>query len=457
MRAIRVLLLLFCCASPALATEQIFNPVAPATSCTSSQATTQLAVNLNGTDATDNIALPSPPWPANGTFTIQIGSEGMTINSCQNGVCSATRNEYGGEATHAVNDYICGGMLSSRAVNQIKADLSAARIGFSISGTPSPSQVFPVQCADNITFPGNFTGAAPSAQSVASCGTAPNETDTYNVTVGPNMPSVVACYGGVASGGSTTNDVVTFTNVTVSNGQSLVLFGKGPTSGAQVTDTASPTNTYTQSTISSDGCVQLNYDLTPTIGTYNVIVSAPGPANNNGAILCKVTNLGAIDATNGIAYTPNSPAFTGIATPRTLNEIYLAEYYTEATSPSLTGSSTNYAGTGTPTDIALGTLGTVTSNAAIALGAVQENGVTASQAGFTRPYTGTGSLNYCGGIVALLGKQVNIGQVTLTNRCVPTFTTGGPTQVCNAGQRLELDAPATVSGSNIAITLAGHM
>ena len=50
----------------------------------------------------------------------------------------------------------------------------------------------------------------------------------------------------------------------------------------------------------------------------------------------------------------------------------------------------------------------------------------------------------------------SIGSVILSTSCVASFATalGGP-QTCIAGQRLELDAPATVSGTNIAITLFG--
>ena len=48
-----------------------------------------------------------------------------------------------------------------------------------------------------------------------------------------------------------------------------------------------------------------------------------------------------------------------------------------------------------------------------------------------------------------------IGTVTLSTSCVATFaTTGGTAQICNAGQRLELDGPATISGSDIGITLS---
>lgn len=49
---------------------------------------------------------------------------------------------------------------------------------------------------------------------------------------------------------------------------------------------------------------------------------------------------------------------------------------------------------------------------------------------------------------------VTIGTVTLDTGCAATFATvGGAAKTCTAGQRLELDAPATVSGADIAITL----
>jgi hypothetical protein len=53
-------------------------------------------------------------------------------------------------------------------------------------------------------------------------------------------------------------------------------------------------------------------------------------------------------------------------------------------------------------------------------------------------------------------NSVQIGDISLSTSCVATLTTvGGLTKTCTAGQRLELDAPATVSGANIAITLVG--
>lgn len=50
-----------------------------------------------------------------------------------------------------------------------------------------------------------------------------------------------------------------------------------------------------------------------------------------------------------------------------------------------------------------------------------------------------------------------IGDVSLSTSCVATFTTvGGTTKTCAAGQILELDAPATVSGSGVGITLGAY-
>jgi hypothetical protein len=48
------------------------------------------------------------------------------------------------------------------------------------------------------------------------------------------------------------------------------------------------------------------------------------------------------------------------------------------------------------------------------------------------------------------------GQVSITTGCVPTFTTSSDVaKTCSAG-RIEVDAPATVSGADIAMQLVGH-
>lgn len=47
-----------------------------------------------------------------------------------------------------------------------------------------------------------------------------------------------------------------------------------------------------------------------------------------------------------------------------------------------------------------------------------------------------------------------VGTIALSTSCVATLTAAAPF-TCTAGQRLELDAPATVSGADIAITLSG--
>lgn len=50
-----------------------------------------------------------------------------------------------------------------------------------------------------------------------------------------------------------------------------------------------------------------------------------------------------------------------------------------------------------------------------------------------------------------------IGTVALSSSCVATFATTSHLAItCDAGGRIELDAPATVSGANIAIMLVGH-
>lgn len=439
-------------ASPTWATEQFANAIAPATSCTSSIATTTLAANLNGTDATDNIALASPPWPSSGTFSIQIDNEIITVNSCANSVCNATRNESGGEASHTAGAYICGPLITQRMWNQLKTDLSYTPIGFSISGSPSASQIFPVQCPFNLTLPANFAGAAPYFQATASCGTAPSVTNTYNVSIGPNTPAITNAYGGVAT------TAITFTGLTISAGQSVVVVQKG-TGTSSVGTISDGTNTYTQSPITTDGCLWLSTALRPTAGTYTLTIGVPPGGANNGAAVFLVTNLSGVDTTGGVAYgnTPAGLAQTGTVTPRTVNEVLAGVYYLEATTPSFSGTNTNYTGTGSPAAVALGTLGTSLNNGSIALAATQEAGMTASSAGIQQGYTGI-TPNYCGANIALLGQQVNVGSVTLTPTCVPTFTTGGPTATCNAGQRLELDAPAAPSGANIAITLPaiGH-
>ena len=49
-----------------------------------------------------------------------------------------------------------------------------------------------------------------------------------------------------------------------------------------------------------------------------------------------------------------------------------------------------------------------------------------------------------------------IGNLALSTSCVLTATTaGGSSQTCTAGQRLEIDAPGTVSGSDISLVIAG--
>src|SRR5216683_457878 len=54
---------------------------------------------------------------------------------------------------------------------------------FSVSGTPTASQIFPGACTRTLTFPADFTAANGAATSVASCGTNPSETDDYLVKV----------------------------------------------------------------------------------------------------------------------------------------------------------------------------------------------------------------------------------------------------------------------------------
>jgi len=57
-------------------------------------------------------------------------------------------------------------------------------------------------------------------------------------------------------------------------------------------------------------------------------------------------------------------------------------------------------------------------------------------------------------IVKVAGTQ--IGDISISTSCVATLNTvSHTTQGCTAAQRIELDAPATVSGSNISIVIVG--
>ena len=336
------------------------------------------------------------------------------------------------------------------------------RMGWSISGAPSASQIFPQLCLDNITFPANFAGSFPDANSQISCGTPPNENDTYTIkangaAIGSLVISGISGPLLVQQNGATSGTIsLPFPSITTTAGNTVVvLYEESSTSFTpSISDNRASHLTWHSCPVSGTPITSSSFNVQvigwyandPTGGTIVVTVS-------DGSGVSTEVQSGHISEWSGIpSSSPLDNCGSGAQDGGTLTTAFV------------TGNAT----TSQNNDVVFGFAGTNASGDTFSAGPTNSfNSLTtfATSGGsifsayrveptnpgpFSTGWTSTISDNFAG--LAFSLKATN-----LTPSCTPTFTTtGGTTQVCSAGKRLELDAPTMVSGANLAIVLGGH-
>jgi hypothetical protein len=191
-------------------------------------------------------------------------------------------------------------------------------------------------------------------------------------------PSIGTCAAGVATGGSSIN-----LSLTISSGQGLIVCHKTISSDTSVTDTLSNSfSPISNVNTASGGCLSCDFNSAPATGSDTITVNAPGAGTNNAAFACDVNNFGSVDVAGGNPYTSGSTAQSGTATPGSSSDLNFVTYYAEnPTSPSFLSASTNYAGSGTPTD-----LSGSASNATLLIGAATEAATASQSTGLQRAF-----------------------------------------------------------------------
>jgi hypothetical protein len=326
--------------------------------------------------------------------------------------------------------------------------------------TPSAVQSTAVgafQCLDNTLFPANFAGLFPDANASASCGTNPSESDTYTFKIagttigqvalsGPAAITEVNSWAGSATAGSSSGTVNTSTGSQMQTNDVCVMSSEwyngvtfsSITGGAGGTWTA----VYTAFQNSSNQTYQGSY--------YHVVTSS-----DIGATFTVTWSGGAFAV-------PTITCYRGVNTSSPI----------DVSGSGSTGSST--------TATAAGITTTHTGDAVIYVGGTGQASTLTVPSGFTQRWntawvnnTNEGTMgadligSYTSGTAesGTLGTSGNWTAVLFAlapsssgSACTPTFTTtNGLPQLCPAGSRLEADAPATASGANVAISLAGHV
>lgn len=218
-----------------------------------------------------------------------------------------------------------------------------------------------------------FCGGIASAQTVPTIGTCVSTTGTGNLTVPP---------------------------ISVAAGQSIIVFHKGTgATNPGISDTQGDTFVSDPNTnTASSGCINADYAINPPTGTKNITVNGGFTGAFNSAVACTVNNFNSFDIGGGNPYTSGGPARTGIITPNATNELILGTYYAETPTggPSWTNSSTNYTGSGTPTDIASATSAGLSGTTGLLTGGLTETSTTGVPAGMQRSFTSAPSGNPVG-------------------------------------------------------------
>jgi hypothetical protein len=234
-----------------------------------------------------------------------------------------------------------------------------------------------------------------------------------------------------------TGSVALTTPVSVANGG----YGSGTAPTAGQIPIAQSATSYTPNTLSGDATLASTGALTvtKTSGTaFTALATATVPLSiaNGGRGSSTAPTAGQIDvAQSGTAFA--GVTMSGAATINSSGVITLT------TPVTLTGTTTsvgfNFAGTPVASSIAAFTCAfnlTIPANF-VSPTSVATCGTNPSEAD---AYT-----------VKVNG--VSVGTITLSTSCVATLGTASTT-TCAAGQRMEIDAPATVSGKDVAITIA---
>jgi hypothetical protein len=330
------------------------------------------------------------------------------------------------------------------------------RVNFSISGTPSANQIWPAQCLDNILFPGNFSGIFPDAGGSASCGTNPSESDTYTIKVAGAQIGTVALSAAIT-------EVNSWASSATGSASSATV---NTSSGSQM----QTNDVCVMSAIWYSG-VTFSSITGGAGGTWTAVYTAFSDTVNNlstqGSYYHVVT---ASDIGATFTVTWSGGAFT---------EATITCYRGVSTSSPIDVSGTGNLGSGTSAT-ASGITTTHTGDAVIYVaGTGQQSSTLTVPTGFTQrwnvPFVSSsvdGSMgadligSYTSGTSesGTLGTSVHYTAILFAltpiggASCTPTFTTtNGQPQPCLAGQRLELDAPGTVSGKDIVIGLPGHV
>jgi len=218
----------------------------------------------------------------------------------------------------------------------------------------------------------------------------------------------------------------------------------------------------------------------PTTGQFEVAQSASayGPVTMSGD--ATITSAGAITVTktSGTAFTALATAATplsianggrGSGTAPVAGQIDVASSTTAFTPVTMTGDCGITSGGVITCNKTNGTaFGTLATQSTSAVGFNFAGTVVASTiAAFTCPFNLTIPANFLtpnsvatcvtnpseSDAYTVKVNGVSVGTITLSTSCVATLGSASQT-TCSAGQRMEVDAPATVSGANVAITVA---
>jgi hypothetical protein len=330
----------------------------------------------------------------------------------------------------------------------------AVRINFPI-GTPSASQIWALQCLDKILFPANFAGIYPDANGSASCSTNPSENDTYTLKVagsqigqmtlaGPSAITYVNSW--VSSGASGSSNTINTSGGTQMAVNDVCLIGMAFYNGAS----------FSSITGGAGGT------WTPAVSTFT-----NGSSTNSLAVYYHVATSSDIGATFTVNFSAGAFSVVGMSCFRTAN----ISSPIDAAGSGSTGGSTSATAAGVTTSNA--------NDAVLYCNAITGTTTQTVPSGFTQTFNvqysaGTNYGLFCGYLIGYTSGTAETGTLGASEfwdavltalspnssgtACTPTFiTNSGQPQSCLAGQRLELDAPATVSGAGIAIGIGGHV
>lgn len=119
--------------------------------------------------------------------------------------------------------------VSVRADMVPRSSTRAVRIPFMFSGVVGGSAIASIPCTDTFTFPANFVGSTPDANSLQSCKTGPSSGDSYVLKVAGSTIGTITLQTGCTA--PTNTGFPTVAGFTCTAGQLMEIDGPATTNG----------------------------------------------------------------------------------------------------------------------------------------------------------------------------------------------------------------------------------